>query len=198
MSITVSPQPLRFSPAAGLSVRQEMIAVSYTFDANYLIESHNRFKRQRNRRMRVIIPGALAGLCLTITSIFLIHSREIVMGIIPILFVSIAVIAMVYERWSLKRQIRKLPFKGDEIEVRVSDESFDLSSSLAKTSLKWGVFTKVVHFEDGILLFESPRAYFWMPYSGLRAGNIQQLEELLRKHIPEQKFVERRVAPNDR
>ena len=137
-----------------------------------------------------MIPGALAGLCLIITSIFLLYSREIVMGIIPILFVSVAVMAMAYEPWSIKRQLRKSPFKGEEIEVSVSEESVDLSSSLAKTSLKWGIFTKVVRFEDGFLLFQSAHVFFWMPYSGLRAGNIQQLEELVRRHIPEHKFVE--------
>lgn len=144
--------------------------------------------------MRVIIPGAIAGVCLMISSCFLIYSREIVMGIIPILFVMVAVTAMAYEPWSIKRALRKSPFKGDEIDVSFTDNSFDLRSSLAITSLKWGIFTKVVRFEDGLLLFQSPHVFFWIPYSGLRTGSSQQLEELVRKHIPVNKFVEQVVA----
>ncbi len=118
------------------------------------------------------------------------------MGIIPILFVTVAVTAIAYEPWSIKRQLRKSPFKGEEIEVSITDESFDLRSSLAITSLKWGIFTKVVRFEDGVLLFQSPHVFFWMPYSGLRTGTSQQLEELVRKHVPANKFVEQPMRGN--
>jgi hypothetical protein len=134
-----------------------------------------------------MIPGALAGICLLITSIFLIYSREIVMGVIPILFVLIAVSAMAYEPWSIKRKLRKSPFKGQEVEVSITDESFDFSSSLATISLKWRVFTKVVCFKDGILLFQGLHIFSWIPYACLRTGSNQQLEELVRKHVPPNK-----------
>lgn len=132
-----------------------------------------------------MIPGVLAGLCLMGTSIYLLCSREIVMGMIPILFVAIAAIGMACEPGSIKRRMRKSPLMGETFEVNISEESFDLSSSLARTSLKWDLFTKVVHFKDGLLLFQNPSGFIWLPYSGLRTGNIQQLEELVQRHVPE-------------
>ena len=167
-----------------------MISAEFTFDESFLMESHARFKRQRNRRTRVIVPGVIAVVFLMLASIFLIYSGEAGMGITPILFMAVAVSALMYEPWSIKRQMRKSPFNDQKIELKFSEESFEAISPIAKSSLKWRLFTKVAHFSDAVLLFQGPQEFNWIPYDTLIAGSADQLEDLLRRKITEHQIVE--------
>jgi hypothetical protein len=144
----------------------------------------------------IVIPGMIAIFCLTLTSAFLVYLGEITMAATPLLFMIFAIVVMKYEPWSMKRQLRKSPFNGQEIVVIITDDSFQIKSTLATSSFTWELFTKVVVFKDGILFFQGPINCFWMPYSGLLDGNREQLQSFIRTHLPVNTIVEQIASCN--
>ncbi|MGJ8678400.1 MAG: YcxB family protein [Akkermansiaceae bacterium] len=167
-----------------------MISTKFTFDESFLVETHARYNRQRNHRNLVVVLGLVTSVFLIIASTYLIYSGDFDMGITPVLFITIAVCAILYERWSTKRGLRSSPFKDMEFEFFFHEESFEAVTTISSSSLQWSLFTRAVHFSDGILLFRGSKEFNWIPYDTLVSGSIEQLRDLLRRKIAKHEEAE--------
>ncbi len=98
-------------------------------------------------------------------------------------------------RYAVQEQLRKSfqqsPFRDELLRIELRDDGFHAKGDISTVDLHWSAFTKVVHFEDGFLLFQGPQVANWIPVRYLEdAAALADLEALLDANIAEHKVVE--------
>lgn len=81
------------------------------------------------------------------------------------------------------KQLRKSPHFGHECVTRIEDQGLLSESSISSSALCWEVFTKATIFEDGLLLFQGPGYFHWLPNSSLVAGTSNEARSLVQNHV---------------
>ncbi len=65
------------------------------------------------------------------------------------------------------KNVRKSPFYNNVIKIVFSDIGLIGKQETADVVLKWPVFTNAIEFTDGILLFQGPNIFNWIPKTAL-------------------------------
>lgn len=101
----------------------------------------------------------------------------------------IAVTVFVYfahyvDFWIAKRRHRRSPFCGDTICFHFSCERVSMTAEKSNSDSKWEVFTGGLIFGDGVLLFQGPVLFNWLPFRCLDDPQQQNaLLELVRAKL---------------
>jgi hypothetical protein len=67
------------------------------------------------------------------------------------------------DSWLLRRGFRKSPFHNDEITITLTDDGVHAVGKSSETRVGWASFTKARRFKDGLLLFQGPQLFNWLP-----------------------------------
>lgn len=67
------------------------------------------------------------------------------------------------DAWILRRQFRKSPFHDDEIAFTVSPDGSHILGRNSEVRIGWATFTGARRFKDGLLLFQGPGFFNWLP-----------------------------------
>lgn len=155
----------------------------FTINDTYVVDAMKHKRKERrvwfNSLKAVVILFALS------LSLFA-YSQGDFMVVAFFILCSIAILfAHRIDYWRAKRSVQKSPFNNEAVTVLFSDDAVQMKSSQHETILKWSVFTKAVHFDDGFLLYQGPMALTWIARTALPdPEEIGPLEVLLRSHIP--------------
>ncbi len=80
----------------------------------------------------------------------------------------------------------KLPFCNKEVVQRFDETGLLESTGESDSHFDWSTFTKVVHFDDGILLFSGPKFIRWIPVDAfVNPNQITDFQQLLRANVNE-------------
>ena len=123
--------------------------------------------------------------------------------LIGILFATVLCVFMLnahhVDFWLARRRFRKSPYFNEEVSIEFSDSGYHSRSAKSDSMLQWSVFTKVVHFRDGFLLFQGPYLYSWIPLASLvNPSDAAELATLLRSKIANHTIMEPSILTNDR
>jgi hypothetical protein len=89
----------------------------------------------------------------------------------------------------MKRKFRRSPFYDCEATVQLSEKACTILTVKSRTELGWGAFTETVCFDDGFLVFIGPAEFWWLPKKALSEGNLNEVEAILRTHVPKFRAV---------
>jgi hypothetical protein len=89
--------------------------------------------------------------------------------------------------WVLLRRFHKSPYRNDTVVLTFDSEGFHGKGEKSEVNAQWSIFTKACRFPDGILLFQGPSFYHWLPESTLVDGNINDFENMVFMHVKEYK-----------
>src|SRR5205085_2179243 len=108
-------------------------------------------------------------------------------------FVSVLMFFSHYiDYWLARRAFPTSPYGNENYTIEISEDGFHAKSPKSETKLAWSIFTKASHFKDGILLFQGPRFFNWLPFSALvDSKQKHELEKLLQKQIKIHQVVEK-------
>jgi hypothetical protein len=88
------------------------------------------------------------------------------------------------DAWLLRRRFRKSPYHNDQILLSLSDEGLHVVGLTSEIRLSWPVFTKARRFSDGLLLFQGPSVFHWLPNNAVTDPSIVlEVEQLVRSWI---------------
>ena len=88
------------------------------------------------------------------------------------------------DSWLLRRRFRKSPFHNDEVTITISDDGVHAVGKSSETRLGWVSFTKARRFSDGLLLFQGPHLFNWLPDSAAcESGSRGEAERILHIHV---------------
>jgi hypothetical protein len=94
------------------------------------------------------------------------------------------------DAWFLRRRFRKSPYHNDEIALTISDEGIHGAGRSSEIRLNWSLITKARRFPDGLLLFQGPQVFHWIPNTAaVDPSDVADLERLVRVHVQDARDV---------
>lgn len=94
------------------------------------------------------------------------------------------------DAWITRRRFRKSPFHDDDITLSLSEEGSHVVGRNHEVRVGWDTYTKARRFKDGLLLFQGPHLFNWLPdAAALDPSGIAKAQELARSHIRDYRDV---------
>ena len=156
----------------------------YQFSETYILQVIKRYRQQTFKRfLRLSVKVfCFVGLALlTIVSLF--AQSFILTGI----FVGCLLLLLTGPRldyWLMLRKFRKSSFYNSTVISTLSPQGYQCESELFKLELSWRTFSKAYRMQDGFLIFDTQKQYYWFPDSALEEGSIAEVEQLLKQVLP--------------
>ena len=169
-----------------------MTTISYNlkFDDRILTEMTMRYRRQHGSRRLILAVKVFAGLLLMAFAVLLIVNKSYAAAAFFVLLIFMLACGHHFDLWWMRRRFQKSPYANEDLRVDISDEGFQVKSPKQDTKLTWAVFTKVVHFQDGFLLFQGPHSFSWIPIRFLKeASQLELLERLLKAKVSKHQII---------
>ena len=162
----------------------------FQFSEAHLLESFLRYRRQLWwRRPFYAAKGLLAIVVLALAAISVVYGFVLGAGIFGGVF-GIMLLAWPIDAWVLRRRFRRSPYHNDQITCRLSDTGVHVSGQNHDARLEWKVFTKARRFRDGLLLFQGPHFFTWLPDSSVANGSsVSTINEFVRSHVNDYRDV---------
>ena len=140
------------------SVQAEIV-----YTQQHLIDSLDRMHSQHSLRRLwlwlryavVAIFGTVGLGCLFAQAFF---GALLMMGLIMLCFCSHKI-----DNFFVKRRFQKSPYRDVKYTIKLSDEGFSAISDLDQSILKWPAFSRVLIFDDGILMQHASGSVNWLP-----------------------------------
>jgi hypothetical protein len=88
------------------------------------------------------------------------------------------------DAWILRKRFRKSPFHNDEITFTVSADGSHVLGRNSEVRIGWATFTRARRFDDGLMLFQGPGVFNWLPDTAAADGAaVKNAIELARLHV---------------
>jgi len=87
-------------------------------------------------------------------------------------------------------RFRKSPFRDDDLEFTLSDVGVLTVGKTSEIRLAWSAYTKARRFNDGLLLFQGPHLFNWLPdTAAVQEDGPVAAQGLARHHIKDYRDV---------
>jgi hypothetical protein len=159
------------------------------YDSAFLDAAFERYRRQHPARGLIRFCKIAGVLVLLPVSAVLFWTGEAVAASGALLAAIPILLSDRLDRWLARRAVAKSPYLDDDLTIRFGEDGFHATSPKQDVKLRWEVFTRVVHFPDGFLLFQGPKLFNWIPFAALDPAGVKELEGLLLKHIKPHRAV---------
>ena len=94
-----------------------------------------------------------------------------------------------------RRRIRKIATLNDDWVIRLSDDGMSSSSKRSEGRLDWSGFSRARRLADGLLLFQGPHLFHWLPDSArTQLALPSEVGDLVRRHVSDYRDVGRRTS----
>ena len=162
----------------------------FTFSEAHLLESFLRYRRQLWwRRPFYAAKGVLAMIILLLAILSVAYGFVLGAGVFG------AVLGIIFLAWPIdayiiRRRFRKSPFHNAEYIYRLAEDGVHIVSRAEDLRLNWSLFTKVRRFPDGLLMFQGPHLFTWLPDSFITGGSaVDEARELVRTQVKDYRDV---------
>ena len=156
----------------------------FRIDRQYVTQSFWHARRRLKSRYLHLPVKLLCGAGLLVLIGLFAYIQAYLPTALMILFLALLASAHLFDPLWIHWLARKDPSYGLELSVTLSDESVRFSTAHYDSTVKWGAFSEAAIFEDGILLYTSPRMCYWLPDTGLGAEAVQRAKSLVKVHAP--------------
>jgi hypothetical protein len=137
----------------------------FCFSEDHLITSFLRHEQQ-NKWLRPIRKAKWSlGLLLIAATVLAVLAGFGSLGAASGAMFVILFIGRPIELWQSCRRFRKSPFHNDEVAFSLSDGGAHIRGNSSELKVGWPIFTKARRFEDGLLLYQGPGVFNWLPDS---------------------------------
>ena len=94
------------------------------------------------------------------------------------------------DAWVIRRRFRKSPYRNDDIVFSLSEDGAHITGRDSEVRMGWSSFTKVRRFKDGVLLFQGPQFFNWLPDSAAVAPDgPEEAVRVARAHVRDYRDV---------
>lgn len=88
------------------------------------------------------------------------------------------------DAWIIRKRFRKSPYHNDNVEFTLSENGAHSVGQSSEVRIAWRNFTKVRRFRDGLLVFQGPHLFHWLPdAAAVDSTALDVAEKLLRAHV---------------
>jgi hypothetical protein len=167
-----------------------MPLASIDINSDFFIEMLKRYRRQHGGRRFGLVIKVLGIVVLTPIATALFWQGRFLLGLFISAWIVLLLFAHLLDYWLTRKAFLKSPFRDELLTIEFTESGFHATSPIQDTKLQWCVFTEVVHFQDGFLLFQGPRIFNWIPFSTISdVQQIRELEKLLRAKVEKHRII---------
>lgn len=91
--------------------------------------------------------------------------------------------------WILRRRFQKSPFYNDQITLSLLESGAHVLGRDSELRIGWANFTKARRFSDGLMLFQGPNVFNWLPDTAATAEGIAAAQKLARSQVPDYREI---------
>jgi hypothetical protein len=155
----------------------------FTFSEDFLIDAALHYRRQSPwRRPFSGFKGVFALIIVVLGAVL-----AAIADLWPLawfaLFASGMLIGWPIHKWILRKRFRKSPYYNDEIVLTLSDDGIHAVGKQSEIRFGWPIVAKVRRFSDGLMVFQGPHIYHWLPNHATDAAGVAHAERLLKLHV---------------
>lgn len=85
-------------------------------------------------------------------------------------FAALTMVSRRFDDWRRIRYVKRSPEFGDRFRIEQSQEGLSAVGDKSDLNSAWAVISEAVEFPDGLLLYQGPGLFRWLPHSSLTAG----------------------------
>jgi len=94
------------------------------------------------------------------------------------------------DAWLIRRRFRRSPFHNDEITFSISGSGSHVVGRDSDVRIGWSTFTRARRFPDGLLLFQGPGVFNWLPdAAAVELAGVKEAENLVRTYVADYRDV---------
>jgi len=176
---TIGPAPLDSGPPTGVAVTARLV-----FTGDHLVESLARFRAQSNGRIVWLVGRFFAIAIIGLFVALAVWQQEYWGAGLVGIVLALLLFGQRFNDGQTRRGFASSPHCNEELTFHLDDAEFRVTSDAQDTRMKWSLFTKAVRFKDGILIFQGPVVFHWVPFSALAEGcRPEDLEVLVRAKV---------------
>lgn len=159
-------------------------------DEGFLNQAYRRYRNQYGTRYLTVTLRFITSIVSVALAAYGIAHR---MWWLPILIAALFFIALgchLFMYWFRRRTFRKSPHKNEDLVIMVTADGLHSIGTKSDIKLIWAAFNKARRFSDGILLFQDPVAFSWLPEAALVNGTAAEVASLAETNVRDYKIVE--------
>jgi hypothetical protein len=162
----------------------------FRFTDEHLITSHLRYRQQVWWRRPFFVfkwlIAALAAMLLGVAAM----AGSVVLGGIFGAILGVLLLGWPIDRWFMRNSFQKSPFRNSDITFSLSREGAHVVGTNEEVRVGWPIYTKARRFKDGLLLFQGPHVFNWLPDSALVEGaGLERAIEFVRGNVKDYRDV---------
>ena len=162
----------------------------FLFDETFLIESLRKYRKQHGTRYASLAIKSIAGLLLLALAAFSAWQIDWWLALFFCALVLLMFNGHLIDYWLIRRRFRKSPYRNENMVSILTAEGLHAVSPQSDSRLAWSVFTKARSFSDGVLLFQGPGVFNWLPDTALSDGSRTEVDSLIRARVKDYRIVE--------
>ena len=179
-----SPQPFTAELVDDLESAKVVCRMFYSEE--HLKESLARYRKQKplykTRRAIVLIMAAIFGL---FAIALWIRGTNVVSATFLSLVTLFFIASNKINDFFAIRSLRKTKLLNLNQTMIFDSNGFASESEHGKSEIKWSLFTRAVFFNDGVMLFQTARQFYWLPQSAFEdPTGMLTLRRLLPAQLP--------------
>lgn len=160
----------------------------FRFSEDHLITSFIRFRQQARWRRVFLAVKWVVGVLLALLFAFAVYTGAqvpaAIFGGLLGAVLGASLLGWRIDAWLIRKRFRKSPFHDDEITFSMSEAGAHVVGKDSEVHIGWSRFTRARRFPDGLLLFQGPGVFNWLPdAAAVSLAAVGEAENLVRTHV---------------
>ena len=167
-----------------------MSTYQFRFSEEHLLESHRRYRKQLWWRRPFHVAKGLLAIPIVALGAFCIAMGWILGSAIFGAVLGIMYLSWPIDAWIIRRRFRKSPYHNEDLTYELADSGVHVVGKQQDVRFTWELFTKSLRFRDGLLLFQGPHLFTWLPDAAIAAdSSVDEAREMVRRHVKDSRDV---------
>ena len=153
------------------------------FDDGFLIQSFRRHWGLQPSRVAFKVVKACAAVLLAVACLSSAVQGWVGMAVFWVILIVVLLMSHQVDYWLMRRRFRRSPYRGETVRLSVEPEGVYSVAGTHEATFKWLAYTRAIGLPDGIMLYQGPSVFQWLPDASLVSGNRRDVEQVVRSHV---------------
>jgi len=153
------------------------------FDDGFLIRSFRRHWALQPSRIAFKVVKACAAVLLAVGCLSSAAQGWAGMAIFWAILIVVLLMSHQVDYWLMRRRFRRSPYRGETVRLSVEPEGVHSVAGTHDARFQWSAYTRAIGLPDGIMLYQGPSVFQWLPDASLVSGNHRDVEQVVRSHV---------------
>jgi hypothetical protein len=153
------------------------------FDDGFLVGSFRRHRALQPSRMAFNVVKVCAAVLLAVACLSSAAQGWVGMALLWASLIAVLVMSHRIDYWLMCRRFRHSPYRGETVRMAVEPEGVHSVAGTHDARFQWSAYTRAIGLADGIMLYQGPSVFQWLPDAALVSGNRRDVEQVIRAHV---------------